>query len=207
MRLRLKQVLVNLIGNAGKVYESGHIEVKVRLASRTEETATVQFEVVDTGIGIELQEQARLFQKFNQVDSSRNRKYGGTGLGLRSAKDWLKRWAGRLESAALRKPARPFILLFLLQSQPRLQFPHRRRLPEGVFCSRNPMSCRGVHHIGLLQSLGLFVEGAKDDLAASAAIQKAAEDNASFGHRHLRRGVPWPAVLERESQQGGARAR
>ncbi|ULA62987.1 MAG: Response regulator [Nitrospira sp.] len=178
--LRVKQILVNLIGNAVKFTESGHIGVTVRLASRVEETATVQFEVVDTGIGIEPQEQSHLFQKFTQIDSSKNRKYGGTGLGLAICKGLVEAMGGSIGISSAPQAGSTFH--FAISFEVAIETPvatsssvaeRRVLLAESNELSR-------AHNIGLLQSLGLHVEGAKDYPDASAAIQKAAEENASF---------------------------
>ena len=80
--LRLRQVLINLIGNAFKFTEEGGVTVTVRLRERKEETCLIQFSVVDTGIGIEAEAQEKVFRPFTQEDASVTRKYGGTGLGL-----------------------------------------------------------------------------------------------------------------------------
>lgn len=79
---RLRQVLFNLVGNALKFTQKGHVEIRVLPAERSGEGLTLSFEVEDTGIGIAPDVQARLFTAFGQADPSTNRRYGGTGLGL-----------------------------------------------------------------------------------------------------------------------------
>jgi signal transduction histidine kinase/BarA-like signal transduction histidine kinase len=79
---RLRQILVNLIGNAIKFTLRGEVFVKAALASASSGPGLLQFSVRDTGIGIEKHNQERLFQSFSQADSSTTRQFGGTGLGL-----------------------------------------------------------------------------------------------------------------------------
>jgi two-component system, sensor histidine kinase and response regulator len=82
-KIRLQQVLINLIGNAVKFTFQGEVVINVKLLDATDpDNIVVKFEIRDTGIGIPEEKRERLFKAFSQVDSSTTRKYGGTGLGL-----------------------------------------------------------------------------------------------------------------------------
>jgi two-component system sensor histidine kinase RpfC len=82
----LRQVFVNLIGNAVKFTEQGNVTLRVTTCYESENTANIRFEVIDTGIGIPLESQQSIFDDFKQADSSTTRKYGGTGLGTTISK-------------------------------------------------------------------------------------------------------------------------
>ncbi len=95
---RLRQVLLNLIGNAIKFTDSGKITVTVRLDDNTNsKTPVIYFAVSDTGIGISEEGRIKLFKPFVQADSSINRRFGGTGLGLTICKKLVEAMKGRIE--------------------------------------------------------------------------------------------------------------
>jgi signal transduction histidine kinase/DNA-binding response OmpR family regulator/HPt (histidine-containing phosphotransfer) domain-containing protein len=93
---RIKQVLNNLIGNAIKFTEHGHVELRVSVESAAAEELTLRFAVTDTGLGISQADQARLFAVFSQVDGSLTRKHGGTGLGLAISKQLAAAMGGKI---------------------------------------------------------------------------------------------------------------
>jgi CheY-like chemotaxis protein len=93
---RLRQVLTNLLGNAIKFTEHGHVGLKVEISSQTRDSIQLKFTVHDTGIGIPSAEQSRLFDTFTQVDESNTRKYGGTGLGLAISKQLVELLSGEI---------------------------------------------------------------------------------------------------------------
>jgi two-component system sensor histidine kinase/response regulator len=93
---RLRQVLLNIIGNGIKFTDSGGIEVSAQLQAPAAADPMVRFEITDTGIGIPEHTQTKLFQSFTQADSSTTRKYGGTGLGLAICKRLVELMGGHI---------------------------------------------------------------------------------------------------------------
>ncbi len=94
--LRLKQIVLNLVGNAVKFTDRGEIIVRAELASRDDTTALVRFSVQDTGIGVPQEKQALIFEAFGQADSSTSREFGGTGLGLAIASQLVTMMGGEI---------------------------------------------------------------------------------------------------------------
>jgi two-component system, NarL family, sensor histidine kinase BarA len=94
--LRLKQVLSNLVSNAIKFSQKGNVIIEATLLSRQENQITVKISVSDSGIGLTEEQKARLFQAFDQADSSSSREYGGTGLGLVICRGLVERMGGEI---------------------------------------------------------------------------------------------------------------
>ncbi len=93
---RLRQVLVNLIGNAVKFTEIGAVTLSVRLVEAASDSPRLEFAVSDTGLGLTSDQIARLFQPFSQADASTSRRFGGTGLGLTISKRIIEHLGGEI---------------------------------------------------------------------------------------------------------------
>ena len=94
--IRLRQVLLNLVGNGVKFTEHGEVVVRVQTHFQTPGKIVLRFEVADTGIGLTTDEIKKLFQPFVQVDTSSSRKFGGTGLGLAISRKIIGLMGGRI---------------------------------------------------------------------------------------------------------------
>ena len=94
---RLRQILFNLLGNAVKFTQLGHIALFIRPLHQTNTEILLQFLVEDTGIGVTKKNQQKLFKPFSQSDSSNTRKYGGTGLGLSISAGLIQSMGGKME--------------------------------------------------------------------------------------------------------------
>jgi len=93
---RLRQIIVNLVGNAIKFTGSGEVAVDVMLESRTKDSACLHFAVADTGIGVAPDKQQLIFDAFSQTDGSTTRNYGGTGLGLAISSQLVQMMGGSI---------------------------------------------------------------------------------------------------------------
>ncbi|MCY2985855.1 MAG: PAS domain-containing protein [Planctomycetota bacterium] len=120
--LRLRQILVNLVGNAIKFTEVGGVTLFVRFDTSV---AELQFRIVDTGIGMNLEQSRRLFEPFSQADSSVTRRFGGTGLGLNISKRFAELLNGSIQVESALGKGSAFVLI--LQS---VQFDGMEVMPQ-----------------------------------------------------------------------------
>jgi signal transduction histidine kinase/CheY-like chemotaxis protein len=94
--VRLRQIILNLVGNAIKFTHTGEVALRVKTEEKTDDAATLQFTVADTGIGIPPEKQKSIFNPFMQADTSTTRNYGGTGLGLTISARIVSMMGGRI---------------------------------------------------------------------------------------------------------------
>ena len=95
--VRIRQIITNLVANGIKFTDKGMVTLQISLLHEENETATVQFKITDTGIGIPTDLQSRLFRPFSQADGSTTRRYGGTGLGLAICKQLTELMGGEID--------------------------------------------------------------------------------------------------------------
>jgi|GEM_PF-820114 len=125
-KLRLGQILLNLFSNAVKFTERGEILLRIRCVERNFREALLQFEVIDTGIGMTPEQSLRLFTPFEQADVSTTRRFGGTGLGLSISKKLVEMMGGNISAEAQLGIGSRFIFsvrMALQAEQPKKQLP------------------------------------------------------------------------------------
>ncbi len=182
---RVRQVLTNLISNAIKFTDRGEVSLEVTVEAGDDGQPALKFEIADTGIGIPEQAMPRLFQMFEQVDSSTSRRFGGTGLGLAICRQLVEVMNGTIGVAS--KPASGSIFWFRLplevQPQPESQSvadpPGRLRGLRVLLVESNATTARSI--MVTLAHLGVdfvHVERGQDGLAA---LREAAREGRPLG--------------------------
>jgi PAS domain S-box-containing protein len=119
---RLRQILVNLLGNAVKFTDEGEVVVAVHPRQISKKKCEIHFSVRDTGIGIPQDRVDRLFQSFSQVDASTTRKYGGTGLGLSISKHLVESMGGEIQLQSEEGVGSVFSFWIIVEVQPETSF-------------------------------------------------------------------------------------
>ncbi len=180
--LRLRQVLLNLVGNAVKFTARGAVYLGVTLVEESGHDALVWIGVHDTGIGIAPEAQARLFEPFTQADSSTTRRYGGTGLGLAICKQLVEAMGGRIGVQSTPGVGSAFWLTLRLakgqERQRRQRRPHgvgdrpatRARPPTGCVLVAEDNPINQLVAVRLLESLGYEVRAVENGQQAVEAV-------------------------------------
>lgn len=182
--LHLRQVLINLIGNATKFTEEGSIEVNLTRASTQEEPVQLRFEIVDTGIGIANDAQDAIFETFTQADQSTNRKYGGTGLGTAISKKLVTLMGGTIGVQSELEQGSTFWFELDYDKQARAQ--EQTEVDEIISSTPNILliATIGKRHNSLVQHLenwNFKWEHAQTQQEASTKLQNAAKNGKPYG--------------------------
>ncbi|HTJ79824.1 MAG TPA: PAS domain-containing protein [Rariglobus sp.] len=183
---RLRQILVNLLGNAVKFTEHGSITVTVDARQVTSQNCTVRFHVSDTGPGISKEKQAGLFQRFYQVDTSTTRTHGGTGLGLAISKGLTEVMGGTLNVES--EPGRGSVFTLTLpvvisaqSTDPVVPLPGMpgdrlgETMPLTILMAEDNNVNQRVARL-TLQRLGYDIEVVSDGVEAIGALQRRSFD-------------------------------
>jgi len=188
---RLRQILINLIGNSIKFTEHGEVILRVTLEAEDDNEVTLKFTVRDTGVGIQKDKQELIFEAFSQADGTTTRKYGGTGLGLSISSRLVQMMGGEiwLESPAAvseDKAGGPGSIFYFtvrfkrcpVAEAPPKYDPQRLQGIRILAVDDNATNRRLLH--GLLENWGLETELAEDADSAMQALLQATKDERPF---------------------------
>ncbi len=171
---RLRQVIINLVGNAIKFTERGEVALVVSIDQATEGSLFLRFAIRDTGIGVAPDKQQAIFEAFSQADVSTTRRFGGTGLGLAICARLVQLMDGRiwLESTPGVGSTFSFTVRFTTdaEARPPAALPSAYRGRRALVVDDNPAAGRCL--VELLERLGVQVSLVADGAAAVAAIER-----------------------------------
>ena len=181
---RIQQILHNLLSNAIKFTEKGHIFFRVSSTEHNKEQVNIIFEVEDTGIGITQYQQAKIFHRFTQADTSITRKFGGTGLGLSIAQELTKIMEGNIQLTSTLGKGSTFILtipLHIPAKEESLELSTKKNTPEKepslgiprkkILIIEDVLANQFVAHV-MLQHLGQTVTVAQSGKDAIKKMEK-----------------------------------
>lgn len=175
--LRIGQILINYANNAVKFTDEGEIVIAVKVLEQNEQEALLHFSVRDTGIGLTDEQQAKLFQSFQQADMSTSRKYGGTGLGLAISKQLAQLMGGDVGVESVYGEGSTF---WFTARMKKTEAPMKNLLLEPALRDKRALvvddhdMARGVLDI-ILSKMSFRVDEAASGQEAIAAIQRAAQ--------------------------------
>jgi signal transduction histidine kinase/HPt (histidine-containing phosphotransfer) domain-containing protein len=176
---RVQQILINLVGNAIKFTHMGHILVNVSYDKTTDNKPYLYFQVEDTGVGMNAEQQARLFTPFEQASLKTNRKYGGTGLGLAISQRLVQLMDGTIDAASKPGGGSTFRFSVNLASTPELQV-------KNTSLKAKKLMLLGDETVGtqaaqtMLESTGAEVFHVHDGTEATRQLLAAFDENRLF---------------------------
>jgi PAS domain S-box-containing protein len=179
--LRLGQILINYANNAVKFTDTGEIAIVVRLVEDHGDEVSLRFEVRDTGIGLTEEQKSRLFQSFQQADTSTTRKYGGTGLGLAIAKQLAHLMGGDVGVDSVPGKGSSFwFTAYLGRGKPRRALVPRADLRGRRMLVVDDNENARIVLVDMLTTMSFNVEAVDSGAAAIAAVRKAADGDSPF---------------------------
>lgn len=183
---RLRQILINLIGNAIKFTDKGEISIQVTTTESISAKGQILFIVKDTGIGIPEDKMSLLFDRFSQIDADRNRRYGGTGLGLAISKRLIEGMGGRIWVQSKKDSGTTFY--FTIESNP-VSKSERNELEEKLKPKKSSESLKNISILAVednlinqkvvlkvLERLGYTAEVANNGFEAVQKVQEKSFD-------------------------------
>jgi two-component system sensor histidine kinase/response regulator len=178
--VRLRQILLNLTGNAVKFTHAGEILIEAQVERQSGDRAVIRFAVVDTGIGIEADKVDRVFSSFSQADNSTTRQYGGTGLGTTISKQLVELMGGQIgiESCFGKGSTFWFTADFGVPAacqKAEVETDRKEERPTLLVVDNNATTCRILSTY--LNQLGISAVTASDDAAALAVLNKRADSS------------------------------
>lgn len=202
---RIRQILINLIGNAIKFTPHGEVELRVMLRSLDDQSADINIMVRDTGIGIKTEQLSRIFNPFEQGDSSTSRKYGGSGLGLAITKTLIEAMGGSIKVLSEPGKGSQFFVSLRLETQSQTcaaSFPPvaMSGRPYRVLVSTPYAATARVLH-DYLSAMGYAITLAKDNASTESELQAAFAKAQPFDLLFLDTDMPEPGGLSLLSGQ------
>ena len=180
---RIRQILINIVGNAVKFTEKGEVGIYAMIDRIIDQDIMLKIIVKDTGIGIPKDRMNQLFQSYSQVDNSINRKYGGTGLGLAISKQLIELMHGQIDVQSEPQKGTTFSFTIKLNQKPDispsiLKFIESMKNQQILIVDKHHSSCEGLKE--LLTAFSISVETALDNKSAIDALDQSIQQKRPF---------------------------
>ena len=199
--LRLGQILTNLVGNAIKFTEHGSVVIRVAGVEETAKNVTMRFEVSDTGVGVSLEAQSRIFKEFSQADGSTTRKHGGSGLGLAISKQLVEMMGGNIHVESALGAGSTFSFTSSFEKQETQSHEDSRTVPMGMLTGARALIVestainRGILH-AQMSNWGMTNRVAATPAQAIDMLAQAAARGAPYDIAIIDVGLPGMDALE-----------